>query len=67
MDSKKTFDNEDSMNVLFDALLSGSTGDAIMAQEARGQSKMVNSAVLPREVGYGQDAKAIYESLGIEV
>lgn len=37
--------------VLFESIITGDSGQAIMNQEKRGQSDLVNSDVLPRDMG----------------
>lgn len=56
--------------VLFEALATGDVSRAIMNQEKRGQSEVVNTSILPREVYTYQDSRTTeeqYAAMGVKV
>jgi len=55
---------EDGMDLLFRALATGSSSDAIMGQEADGQRSFVNSETLPTDMQ--GNAKAVLEAAGVK-
>ena len=54
---------EDGFAILFEALLTGDSNQAILNQEARGQTKLVNSDVLPKRILHG--TRADLEQFGV--
>ncbi len=54
---------EDGLDVLVEALLGGSSSDAIERQEKRGQEKFVGSETLPKKFNRGKQSDL--ESLGV--